>query len=562
MWRTQLGTNAVARAADPDAAWFQRVGSLSVEADGTVTFEAQADAVYTLSTITTAKKGVSAAPIPQPAPFPLPYFDSFDSVTPPRQALYFSDMEGAFEVVADVMIEDSGDHGDDAKTAKPSTTTGHGATATTRSGSSSSKSTPTTMAAQSNQVLVQASPRRDCCNFIPSLDGPLPLTIIGSSAWEHVVATVSVRLPVSEPSNPSAGGGSDDSFAAVAVRSQFAASSFFSGGLGLPTGLFLAVDSTRWVLLTSVAAMAAGLPLSCVAPPSGPCLASGTVTSGLPSRWHVLRLDVFNRTATVAVDGAAPEVVTLPDGVAQGGGYVALVSSFSSVAFDNFSVAASAALEVTGLLPSRCAVAPAAGQSLVSIGCGEGAAANGSNFVVEGGDGGAGRISLRSAPHLCLEVDNVAALPTAASSDADTRSSAAVLREGSSAPRVRSGNAIKPPNKDKRNVPTILQSSSTSAARIVAQADVGLQDNGRWNVSGHGTSVTLSGSGEFASWPPGMGKPGCDEVALLATPAPQPSFWMHVVASQGEFVDVGWCTPDIDVSGTTWMGWQAGKAWV
>jgi hypothetical protein len=28
------------------------------------------------------------------------------------------------------------------------------------------------------------------------------------------------------------------------------------------------------------------------------------------------------------------------------------------------------------------------------------------------------------------------------------------------------------------------------------------------------------------------------------------------------FVDVGWCTPDIDLNGTTWMGWQKGKAWV
>jgi hypothetical protein len=47
--------------------------------------------------------------------------------------------------------------------------------------------------------------------------------------------------------------------AVFGVRAKFHAGSFFRGGLGTPSGVFLAFDETGWQLLPSVAAAAKGL---------------------------------------------------------------------------------------------------------------------------------------------------------------------------------------------------------------------------------------------------------------------------------------------------------------
>ena len=33
-------------------------------------------------------------------------------------------------------------------------------------------------------------------------------------------------------------------------------------------------------------------------------------------------------------------------------------------------------------------------------------------------------------------------------------------------------------------------------------------------------------------------------------------------AASAAYIDVGFCAPDLDVSGRTWAGWQGGKAWL
>ena len=47
--------------------------------------------------------------------------------------------------------------------------------------------------------------------------------------------------------------------AVFGVRAKFQAGSFFRGGLGTPSGVFLAFDESGWQLLPSVAAAAKGL---------------------------------------------------------------------------------------------------------------------------------------------------------------------------------------------------------------------------------------------------------------------------------------------------------------
>jgi len=444
-WRTQLGPGAV-----PESSWFERVGTLPVDSNGMVTVSLEPDVVVTL---TTSSKGQKGSPqIPDTAPFPLPYTTGFEGVDPPQQAPLWSDMEGAFEVATDPHNSD-------------------------------------------NQVLRQAAPRQSCCNFIPSLDGPVPLTIIGSSAFQDVEATVLVNVAVAKANQLH---GAEAAWGAVGIRAHFTAGSFFNGGLGMPTGLFLAVNSAAWALLLQPPY--SGLPSVCAAPI---CIAKGAVDSTVA--WHSLRLGVANRTVVFTVDGREQQPVTLPATVDLGTGYISLASSWSEVLFDN--------VTIKSLGQGRCAP-PAAGDKLVSIGCGEAAAAAGSNFDVGAVDRGApGPISLRRAPGLCLEI-------------------------------------------------------GPSSAETIPRRGGAPTSNGEWNASilAHGSAVSLSADSLFATWPRGMGHPGCDSVALVnadaALDALSTSTWYHVVANEGHFIDVGWCLPSIDVSGSTWMGWQPGKCWV
>lgn len=75
----------------------------------------------------------------------------------------------------------------------------------------------------------------------------------------------------------------------------------------------------------------------------------------------------------------------------------------------------------------------------------------------------------------------------------------------------------------------------------------------------HGGLVSLNVNASAATWPVGD---SCDQVVLIAAPNGTRSFWTVVNNDGGGYVDVGFCTPDVDLSGKVWMGHQLGKAWV
>ena len=66
-----------------------------------VTLTIDVDAMYTLSTVTTAFHGHAATPIPGQQPLQLPYTDTFDSYTNDTMARYFTDEGGSFSVETD-----------------------------------------------------------------------------------------------------------------------------------------------------------------------------------------------------------------------------------------------------------------------------------------------------------------------------------------------------------------------------------------------------------------------------------------------------------------------------
>ena len=229
VWRTQLGLKI------SDKSLFERLPDIPVMDDGQgnkqITLTIDPDCIYTISSIQTATKagdGSVLKHIPASAPFPLPYADSFEAPSaPPSPGRYWSDMEGAFEIGPSAMNAEFDDDG----------------RATASSGDSE------------NQVLKQAALAKSCCNFIPALDGPLPLSIIGSSTWENVEASISIAIP--PPATAADAAATGTSFALFGIRAQFTAGTFFKGGLGMPTGLFMAVDEYGWQLLPSVQAAAA-----------------------------------------------------------------------------------------------------------------------------------------------------------------------------------------------------------------------------------------------------------------------------------------------------------------
>lgn len=128
-----------------------------------------------------------------------------------------------------------------------------------------------------NKVLKQTVLKKACCNFINSLDGPMPLSILGSSAWENVQASISIALPAPQSSST----GNSEEWGVFGLRAKFAAGSFFHGGLGTPfDGVFMAVSRNGWALIDSIGAKQPWLPCK---PPN--CLASGSLPRP-GATWH------------------------------------------------------------------------------------------------------------------------------------------------------------------------------------------------------------------------------------------------------------------------------------
>lgn len=201
---------------------------------GTIRLALEPDTIYTLSTVLTATKAGGRAPqIPPSASFPLPYSDNFEESALSSPGRYWSDMDGGFEIAM-------------------------------------SKSDPY------NKVLKQTVAKKACCNFINSLDGPMALSILGSSTWENIRASISIALPVPPSSSP----GNADEWGVFGLRGKFRAGSFFQGGLGTPDGAFIAVSRKGWALIDSIGAKQPWLPCK---PPN--CLASGSLPRP-GATWH------------------------------------------------------------------------------------------------------------------------------------------------------------------------------------------------------------------------------------------------------------------------------------
>eukprot|EP01051_Picozoa_sp_SAG22_P015551 SAG22_NODE_2047_length_3086_cov_1.470037_2_plen_110_part_00 len=73
--------------------------------NGQIKLRVLKDAIYTLSNKGAAAHKGQSPPSPPSAPFPLPYYDDFESDTAPAEAKYFSDFSGAWEVHAGKMVQ-------------------------------------------------------------------------------------------------------------------------------------------------------------------------------------------------------------------------------------------------------------------------------------------------------------------------------------------------------------------------------------------------------------------------------------------------------------------------
>jgi len=93
LWRTHWSFGAPGDVTEE----FVKQAPLAVAADGTFTLLIEPDSLYTVTTLTTGRKGSFATPVPPPALFPPTYANNFSSCAPSSEAPYFSDQNGIFE---------------------------------------------------------------------------------------------------------------------------------------------------------------------------------------------------------------------------------------------------------------------------------------------------------------------------------------------------------------------------------------------------------------------------------------------------------------------------------
>ncbi|KAM4664754.1 galactocerebrosidase isoform 2-T2 [Discoglossus pictus] len=101
VWNTKLCVNST------KPVIYRELSPIKVQ-DGSFTIELGVDEVYTLTTITTGRKGSYSDP-PASQPFPVKYKDDFNVRNPPfTEAPYFADQSGVFEYF--INTSDPGDH--------------------------------------------------------------------------------------------------------------------------------------------------------------------------------------------------------------------------------------------------------------------------------------------------------------------------------------------------------------------------------------------------------------------------------------------------------------------
>ena len=82
-----------------DDAYFVKLDPVLVTAEGTVTFTAERDCSYTLTTVRNVAKPPQPRGVAPSAAFPLPFRQNFDGETVGGEAPYFGDMMGKWETV-------------------------------------------------------------------------------------------------------------------------------------------------------------------------------------------------------------------------------------------------------------------------------------------------------------------------------------------------------------------------------------------------------------------------------------------------------------------------------
>jgi galactosylceramidase len=78
-----------------EPSFFVKMPDIQVS-NGQISLELDVDSVFTLSTTTGQSKGVTQ--IPAQSPFPIPYYDDFNSYASESEAAYFADQSGTFEI--------------------------------------------------------------------------------------------------------------------------------------------------------------------------------------------------------------------------------------------------------------------------------------------------------------------------------------------------------------------------------------------------------------------------------------------------------------------------------
>jgi len=78
--------------------YFQSKGTIPVASDGTFSLDLEVGDFYTVTTISTGKKGSFGEATPSVPQFPLPYSDDFETYTESSEAKYWTDQIGAWEI--------------------------------------------------------------------------------------------------------------------------------------------------------------------------------------------------------------------------------------------------------------------------------------------------------------------------------------------------------------------------------------------------------------------------------------------------------------------------------
>lgn len=93
-----------------DQVFVKQSAPLMVSDNGTFTLSVKPEEMYTITTLTTGKKGTAEKPSPPATPFPIPFKQNFDAETLSSPPAYWYDQMGAWQVSPDPRNVSGGAH--------------------------------------------------------------------------------------------------------------------------------------------------------------------------------------------------------------------------------------------------------------------------------------------------------------------------------------------------------------------------------------------------------------------------------------------------------------------